>query len=126
MTTDINARRSDTWRRALLLPGVSVSAVLRAKSGPAPEEALTQLFDWERDRLLGLAKGLGAAAVTTLIALAGVALDSSKGVNGAVAIVLVTLSATFLVWGAVILVGLQRLSESYALARWILFSGPAS
>ncbi len=126
MTTATEPRRPDAWRRALLLPGVSVSAVIRAKNGPAPEEALTQLFDWERDRLLGLAKGLGAAAVTTLIALAGVALDSSKGLNGAVAIVVVTLSMTFLAWGAVILVGLQRLSESYALARWILFSGPPS
>ncbi len=96
-------------------------AVLRATRGPAPEQALTQLFDWERDRLLGLAKGLGAAAVSTVLALVGVAVDASTDVNGFVAVVLVVLGVVLLVWGGLILVGLQRLHESYALARWLAF-----
>ena len=126
MTTATEPRRPDAWRRALLLPGVSVSAVIRAKNGPAPEEALTQLFDWERDRLLGLAKGLGAAAVTTLIALAGVALDSSKGLNGAVAIVVVTLSMTFLARGRRHPRWLAAAQRELRLGQVILFSGPPS
>ncbi len=117
-------RGISAWPRSLIFPAVSAQAVLRAAAGPVPEEALTQLFDWERDRLLGLAKGVGAAAVSTLIALVGVAVDGAKDVNVAVAVVLVVLSLTLLGWGGVILVGLQRLGESYALARWIVFPEP--
>ncbi|MGC1208934.1 MAG: hypothetical protein WA880_13345 [Ornithinimicrobium sp.] len=105
------------WPRTLLFPTVSVLAVLRAGVGPAPEEAVAQLFEWERDRLLGLAKGLGATAASALLALAGVALEGGKELEVVVAVLLVIFAGLLLGWAAVILVSLQRLPDNFAVAR---------
>src|SRR4051812_35626016 len=65
------------WRRlrSLFVPTVPVTSVLRTRQADDPNAALLQLFEWERDRLLTLAKGLGGAAITVLAALIAQAIE---------------------------------------------------
>lgn len=75
-----------------------------------------QLYTWERDRLLNLAKGLGAAAVTVLAALIA---DATRGdVKGPAfaAYAAGTLVALLILWAGFILTGLWRLASQYAIA----------
>jgi hypothetical protein len=116
------AERAWARVRSLFVPTVSVVAVCELIGVEDAADAAEQLYDWERDRLFTLAKGLGAAAigvVTTLLVDA-----AEKKHTSAVA---VWLAAGFvlllLLWGGFILTGLRRLAEEYPLALKMLHDG---
>ena len=108
--------------RSLFVPTVSVVAVCDLIGLEKAEDAAKQLYDWERDRLFTLAKGLGAAAigvVTTLLVDAA----ESKVTSTTLASMAAALVALLLLWGGFILTGLRRLAEEYPVALMLLRAG---
>ncbi len=107
------------WSRmlSLFVPSVSMDAVLLTKAtSDDPQATALHLYEWERDRLLTLAKGLGAAAVTVLAALIA---DATQGkVQGPTPVAYLAggLVAVLLLWAGFILTGLRRLAEQYSVA----------
>jgi hypothetical protein len=108
--------------RSLFVPTVSVVAVCDLIGLADADDAVKELYDWERDRLFTLAKGLGAASVgvaTTLLVDAAEKSGADAGsVWAAAALVLM-----LLLWAAFILTGLRRLAEEYPVALTILHAG---
>jgi len=102
--------------RSFVYPAVAVSAVLQTRGTDKPEEAVLQLYSWERDRLMGLAKGLAAAAVTVLATLIGASFDNSSTVSTSDFNLVAAFIAELLIWAGLILRGLQQLSEEYPTA----------
>ena len=102
--------------RPFFVPTVSSGAVLDALKSKDPAAAIEQLFEWERDRVLTLSKGLGAASVSLLVALIGlIATGIGHGVviYSAIFYLAVSLVAILPCWGGFLLVGLHRLAEGY-------------
>jgi hypothetical protein len=106
------------WRRlrSLFVPSVAVTALWDSRGQQNPSETIHQLFDWERDRLFTLAKGLAAAAVAALTALLTAAFENKLDTKGYVVGMAASLVGLLLIWAAFILTGLRRLGEQYALA----------
>jgi Leucine-rich repeat (LRR) protein len=102
--------------RSLLVPSVSLSAVLAAADTTDPAAAILQLYTWERDRLLTLAKGTAGAAFTVLTALIAVVFGSKTDASGIALSLAAALVVMFLFWGGFLLAGLGRLAEEYATA----------
>lgn len=109
------AERAWARVRALFVPTVSVIAVLELEQLDDADEAVKQLYDWERDRLFTLAKGLGAAAVGVISTLL---VDAAEGTKTAAAAVWLAafLALFLLLWAGFILTGLRRLAEEYPYA----------
>jgi hypothetical protein len=108
--------------RSLFVPTVSVVAVCDLIGLDDAEDAAKQLYDWERDRLFTLAKGLGAASVgvvTTLLIDAA----ESKVTSTTLAWLASALVAMLLLWAGFILTGLRRLAEEYPVALTLLRAG---
>jgi hypothetical protein len=106
--------------RSLFVPSVAVTAVLAAKRAGKPEDAVLQLYTWERDRLLTLSKGAAAAAVTVLTGLIASALESKVTAPVGVVYAAAALLALLLVWGGFLLTGLRRLAEEYTTALTLI------
>jgi hypothetical protein len=106
--------------RSLFIPSVSVAAVLATIGTKNPADAVEQLYAWERKRLLTLAKGAAAAAVTVLTSLIASAVEGDVTAGPVVIYLAAALVALLLLWGGFILTGLRRLSEEYALALAIV------
>ena len=108
--------------RSLFVPTVSVVAVCDLIGLDDADDAVKELYDWERDRLFTLAKGLGAAAVGVATTLLVDAAEKKHAVAGGVwaAAALVVM---LLLWAAFILSGLRRLAEEYPVALTILHAG---
>jgi hypothetical protein len=106
--------------RSLFIPSVSVAAVLAAIEAVDPDSAVEQLYEWERDRLLTLAKGAAAAAVTVLTALIASAVEGNVSAKPVIIFLAAALVALLLLWGGFILTGIRRLAEEYALALSII------
>jgi hypothetical protein len=109
------------WRRlrSLFIPSVAVASVLRTRvvrSQDKRNEAVQQLYTWERDRLLTLAKGLAAAAVTVVTGLIAAALEGKVTAPGYVVYLAALLVAELLSWSGFIVTGLRRLAEEYPVA----------
>jgi hypothetical protein len=110
-----------TWARvrSLFVPTVSVVAIWDLIGMANADDAVRQLYDWERERLFTLAKGLGAAAVgvvTTLLVDAAQGNSAGGGWFWAASVFAVLL----LVWAGFILTGLRRLAEEYPVALTLL------
>lgn len=108
--------------RSLFVPTVSAVAVSDLIGLPSADDSLKQLFEWERDRLFVLAKGLGAAAVgvvTTLL------VDAAQGkpTHGLAVWMAAAFAIMLLLWAGLILTGLQRLAEEYPVAAKLLHGG---
>ena len=106
--------------RSLFIPSVSVAAVLETIGTASPADAVEQLYTWERDRLLALAKGAAAAAVTVLTALIASAIEGKVTAGPVIIYLAAALVAFLLLWAGFILTGLRRLAEEYALALDII------
>jgi hypothetical protein len=109
------------WRRlrALFIPAVAVTAVLSTRAVTAQDkrnDAVLQLYSWERDRLFTLAKGLAAMAVTVITGLIVDALEAKAGAPKALVYLSVVFVAELLGWSAFIMTGLRRLAEEYPVA----------
>lgn len=103
--------------RSWFLPSVPVWAVLiAATTGDSAEAAVLQLYEWERDRLLTLAKGAGGAAVTVLAGLLATGFGGKTGVNSVTFFVAAPLVGILLLWGGFVLAGLRSLAEQYPVA----------
>jgi hypothetical protein len=102
--------------RSLFIPSVSVAAILSSHAAADPDGAIANLYTWERDRLLTLAKGMAAAAVTVLTGLIAAAVEGNVKAAPVIIYLAAALVALLLAWGAFILTGLRRLAEEYALA----------
>ena len=113
-----------TWARvrALFVPSVSVVAVCDLIGVNGADDAAKQLYDWERDRLFTLAKGLGATSGGVL---ATILVDEFE--NKGPSTVWVSLASVFvlllLLWAGFILTGLKRLAEEYPVALIIVSGG---
>ena len=108
--------------RSLFVPTVSVLAVADLVGLDNADDAARQLFDWERDRLFTLAKGLGASAVGVITTLL---VDSAEKKHAASAGVWMAASfaVLLLLWAGFILTGLKRLAEEYPVALTLLRAG---
>ncbi len=106
------------WLSALVVPRVTVSALADASLLDDADSVVTKLYEWERDRLMILAKGTGGAAVSTaaLLVAASVTEVKDSTLVVPVAIGLSLLVAVLLLWAAVILIGLRRHSEELSAA----------
>lgn len=102
--------------RSLVVPAVAVWSVLLAAGTDKPEEVVLQLYAWERDRLMTLAKGIAGAAVTVGAALIASAIEGKITVSGDYIILAAVFLGELLVWAGAILIGLRRLAEEYPLA----------
>jgi hypothetical protein len=102
--------------RSLFVPSVTIESVQNAVSADKVDEAVLQLYTWERDRLLTLAKGLGGAAVTVLTGLIASAIKGEVTGRGVIVAFAALLVAELLGWGAFVLTGLHRLAEQYPVA----------
>src|SRR5436190_12360844 len=114
-----------TWARlrSLFVPTVSVVAISDLIGLANNEDAARQLYDWERDRLFTLAKGLGAASigvVTTLLVDAA----EKTGVDKPAVWLAAALAAMLLLWAGFILTGLRRLAEEFPVALMLLHGEP--
>jgi len=99
-----------------------VAAILNTIYASSPDDAVERLYNWERDRLLSLAKGAAAAAVTVLTSLIASAVEGKVTASPAVIYLAAALVGVLLAWGAFILTGLRRLAEEYALALEVINS----
>jgi hypothetical protein len=114
--------RAAARARSLFVPTVSVVAVADLMGLPDADAAVKQLYDWERDRLFTLAKGLGAAAVGVVTTLLVDAVEKKS--TGTLAVwMAAALAIMLLVWAGFILTGLRRLAEEYPVAMKLLQSG---
>jgi hypothetical protein len=119
------SERASARARSLFVPTVSVVAVADLFDLANGDEAVRQLYDWERDRLFTLAKGLGAAAVgvvTTLLVDAA----ETKSTNSPSVWLAAAFAIMLLLWGGFILTGLRRLAEEYPVALKLLHTGGRS
>jgi hypothetical protein len=117
--------RERAWARArsLFVPSVSAAAICDLIGTADAESAAQALYNWERDRLFTLAKGLGAAAIgvlTTLLVDAAEAKNTDTRAVWAAA----ALAAMLLLWGGFILTGLRRLAEEYPVALLLIHRKP--
>lgn len=103
--------------QSLFVPTVPVAAVLAAAAAQDAEDAVLQLYQWERDRLLTLAKGAGAAAVTVLAGLIATGFGGKTGVTSATLLVAAPLVVILLFWAGFLLTGLRGLADQYPIAR---------
>jgi hypothetical protein len=104
--------------RSLFVPSISVASVfqLMGVDNYKRNEAVLQLFTWERDRLLTLAKGLAGAAVTVLTGLVVGSLEESVTAPGFVVVLAALLVAELLCWSGFIVTDLHRLAGQYPVA----------
>jgi hypothetical protein len=105
--------------RALFIPTVAVTAVLGTSvvaDGIKRNDAVLQLYMWERDRLFTFAKGLGAASVTVVTGLVVDAVESKATAPSALIWVAAVLLTELLGWAGFIFTGLRRLAEEYPVA----------
>lgn len=114
--------RAASRARSLFVPTVSVVAVSDLIGLSNADDAVKQLYDWERDRLFTLAKGLGGAAVgvvTTLL----VDMVEKKSTDTLVVWMAAVFVVMLLLWAGFILTGLRRLAEEYPVAMKLLHTG---
>jgi Leucine-rich repeat (LRR) protein len=102
--------------RSLFVPSVSLAAVLAAEKADDPATAILQLYSWERDRLMTLAKGTAGAAITVLAGFIAAAVEGKAAGSRATLFPAAALVATLLIWGGFLLTGLRRLAEEYTAA----------
>ena len=102
--------------RSLFVPSVSLAAVLAAPDTADPAAAILQLYTWERDRLLTLAKGAAGAAITVFTGLIAAAVVGKIVNSPPVLFMAASLVVGLLFWGGFLLTGLRRLAEEYAAA----------
>ncbi len=102
--------------RSLFMPSVSLAAVLIAADTRDPAAAVLQLYTWERDRLLTLAKGTAGAAITVLTGLIAAAVEGKIVSSAFVVFFAAALVPGLLFWGGLLLTGVRRLAEEYAAA----------
>jgi hypothetical protein len=106
--------------RALFVPAVSLVAVSDLIGLPDADDQVKELYDWERDRLFTLAKGLGAASVGVITTLLVYTAEGKKPAAQSAVWLAAALVAMLLVWGGFILTGLRRLAEEYPVALMLL------
>ena len=102
--------------RPFFAPSVPLAAVYDVSDSSDPAAAVLKLYDWERDRLLTLAKGTAGAAITVLAALIATVIGGKARASDIVLFPAVTLVVALLLWGGFLLIGLNRLTEEYTIA----------
>jgi hypothetical protein len=105
--------------RSLFVPSVSLAAVRAASRTDDAAVAILQLYNWERDRLLTLAKGTAGAAVTVLTGLIATAVEEKTTLSAITLVPTAALVVVLLAWSGFILTGLRRLAEDYSTALTI-------
>jgi hypothetical protein len=100
-----------------MVPSVAVSALWALQGSKDADTSIEQVFDWERDRLFTLAKGLAAFAVAVLTTLIVDAVEGNQLQGSSLAVwAAAALVALLMIWAGFIVTGLRRLSEQYAIA----------
>jgi hypothetical protein len=120
MTNWRGSLRDYTWMRLrpLFAPVVPLSAVLALADADTEvsSAAVLQLYTWERERILTLAKGIGGSAITVLVTLIAAAIQGKIAINLIVQILAIGLVIMLLLWAGLLLAGLRRLTEEYTVA----------
>jgi hypothetical protein len=111
--------RAAARARSLFVPTVSVVAVFDLIGLSNADDAVKELYDWERDRLFTLSKGLGAAAVGVVTTLLVDAVEQ-KSTDSLAVWMAAVLAVMLLGWAGFILTGLRRLAEEYPVAMKLL------
>ncbi|MEP7089142.1 MAG: hypothetical protein ABI776_03455 [Nocardioidaceae bacterium] len=118
---EINVTTGNSYTIYTAVEGLLQAAQMMEIDVAKSQAVVLQLYTWERERLLTLAKGVGGAAVTVLAALIA---DATQGSVDSPSVWVVYLAgalvALLLVWGAFILSGLRRLAEQYSLALLVV------
>jgi hypothetical protein len=116
------AERAAARARSLFVPTVSAVAVADLVGLEDADGVVKQLYDWERDRLFTLAKGLGAASVGVVTTLLVDAVEKTSTAAAAVWMA-AAFAVMLLLWAGFILTGLRRLAEEYPVALDLLRAG---
>jgi hypothetical protein len=116
------SERAAARTRSLFVPTVSAVAVSDLTGLSNADDAVKQLYDWERDRLFTLAKGLGGAAVGVVVTLLVDAVEK-KSTDSLAVWMAAAFAVMLLLWGGFILTGLRRLAEEYPVALKLLHTG---
>ncbi|HEY2129105.1 MAG TPA: hypothetical protein VGH77_18150 [Streptosporangiaceae bacterium] len=103
--------------QSLFMPTVPIASILVAASAEDPADTVLQLYQWERNRLLTLAKGAGGAAATVIAGLIATGFARKAGVNSITLFVVAPLVAILLLWAGFLLTGLRGLADQYTIAR---------
>lgn len=121
--------RTRAWVRirSFFVPSVSVVAIIDLADLAASGTAVLQLYEWERDRLFTLSKGLAGTAVSVLATLIIDAIEG-KGMTGSsqATFLAAGLVVLLLAWAGFILSGLRRLADEYPMALLLLNSSAPS
>lgn len=110
-----------TWvrLRPLFVPSVSLDEILAAVNLVNRSDSaatILQLYTWERERLLILAKGTAGAAITVLTGLIAAAVEGKFTGSVVVLFLAAALVVGLLLWGCFLLAGLRRIAKEYATA----------
>lgn len=100
--------------RCLLWPSVPLSAIL----GPAvasDSDVVERVFDWERERMAMMAKGIAGTASAVALAALAAAFDGKHFTGQTTTFVIAAVALMFL-WSAVLMIGLQGLGSQYAIS----------
>jgi hypothetical protein len=116
------SNRAAARARSLFVPTVSAVAVSDLIGLSNADDAVKQLYDWERDRLFTLSKGLGAAAVGVVATLLVDAVEK-KPTDALAVWMAAAFAVMLLLWAGFILTGLRRLAEEYPVAMKLLHTG---
>jgi hypothetical protein len=114
--------RAAARARSLFVPTVSAVVVSDLIGLSNADDTVKQLYDWERDRLFTLAKGLGGAAVGVVVTLLVDAVEE-KSTDTLAVWMAAAFAVMLLLWGGFILTGLRRLAEEYPVALKLLHTG---
>jgi hypothetical protein len=93
------SERAAARTRSLFVPTVSAVAVADLTGLSNADDAVKQLYDWERDRLFTLAKGLGGAAVGVVVTLLVDAVEE-KSTDSLAVWMAAAFAVMLLLWGA--------------------------
>jgi hypothetical protein len=101
--------------RVFFWPAIPAAALLRAIS-VRDEDAVARIFDWERERLATLSKGLAGTASAVALAAFGAAFNDKTFDAGDTVTWVVLAVALMLAWATVLAFGVQSLSDQYSSA----------
>jgi hypothetical protein len=101
--------------RTFAWPAVPTRGVLKLAAA-ADDDAVSRIFDWERERVATLSKGLAGTATAVAVAAFAAAFQDKTFDSPTTIWWIVLAIAVMLTWSAVLAVGVQSLGDQYAIA----------
>ncbi len=111
---NVALRRLRRTLRGLFIPAVSLSAIVEAALANKADEVITQLYDWERDRIFTVCKSAAAFALSIVGTLLTAMFSTSSNLNEYLVTGSIITAALLLALSAHILLRLRRHAEELA------------